>query len=82
MTRLILDNIPTELLKQIQERAQQEHLSLQEQVVSLLRVALNSPPSFAQALAQFRQSFPEAHPEDAFVFDGLRTDQPEREIDL
>lgn len=82
MARLILENIPTELLEQIQQRAQQEHLSLQEQVVSLLRLALNSPSSFTQALALFQQSFPQAHPDDSFAFDGLRTHQPEREIEL
>lgn len=80
MAHLTLDNIPTELLEQIQKRAQKEQISLQDQVLALLRVALHSPPSFTGALAQFQQSFPDAHPDDATVFDGLRIHEPEREM--
>lgn len=43
MATLILDNLPDELLEQIEKLAQQHHQSINEQVIDILIKALQEP---------------------------------------
>ena len=43
MTRLILENLPDELMEQIQQLARQHNQSVNEQVISILKQALQKP---------------------------------------
>lgn len=45
MTTLILENIPDELIEQIEQLAQQHEQSVNEQVISILKQALQKPQS-------------------------------------
>ncbi|MFM8300903.1 MAG: FitA-like ribbon-helix-helix domain-containing protein [Microcystis aeruginosa] len=43
MTTLILENLPNELIEQIKQLAQQHNQSVNEQVISILKQALQKP---------------------------------------
>lgn len=43
MATLILDNLPDELLEQIEKLAQQHHQSINEQIINILKQAVEKP---------------------------------------
>jgi hypothetical protein len=45
MTNLILNNIPDKLIEQIEQLAQQNDQSVNEQIISILKQAVQQPPT-------------------------------------
>ena len=80
MTSLTLNNLPDDLLKQLQQRAEKEQTTVQEQALYLLCKALDIPLSLAKAIEQFRKEHKDLSDEDAELFNGTRADDVGREV--
>ncbi len=78
VSTLTLKQVPEALLDQLRADAEAHRRSMNQHALALLEAALQSRrPSFAQALAAYRQQV-EADGGDAEVLEDLRDDSPGR----